>query len=96
MIKSYASKETKKIFEGNQSRKLPPEIQHAARRKLFMIDATDELHDLQVPPGNRLEKLEGNRVDQHSIRINDQWRICFTWKSGNAFDVEIIDYHKGK
>lgn len=96
MIKSYTSKETKKIFEGIQSHKMPPEIQRTARRKLFMLDAADELKDLKVPPANRLEKLKGNRESQYSIRINDQWRICFTWTNGNAFDVEIVDYHKGK
>jgi len=93
MIRSFADKETEKIFQRNRSKKLPDGIQQRALRKLVMIDAAVQLNDLQVPPGNRLEKLSGNRQDQHSIRINNQWRICFHWENGNAYDVEITDYH---
>ncbi len=75
------------------ARKLPSDIQRAALRKLKMIDSTLDLNDLKTPPANRLEALKGNRKGQHSIRINNQWRICFSWKSGNAHNVEIVDYH---
>jgi len=93
MIKSFEDKESEKIFGRGFSGKLPQNIQHLARRKLVMLDAGYELNDLRVPPGNRLEALKGNRKGQHSIRINDQWRICFKWKAGDAYDVEIADYH---
>ena len=93
MIKSFACKETEKIFNREFSRKLPPEIQRLAMRKLWMIDAADDLNALRVPPANRLERLHGNRSGQHSIRINGQWRICFTWRGGDAFEAEILDYH---
>ncbi len=93
MIKSFQGKETEKIFNRLVSRKLPENIQHLARRKLIMLDAATELNNLRVPPGNRLEALKGNRKGQHSIRINDQWRICFKWKAGDAYNVEIADYH---
>lgn len=76
------------------SRKLPSDIQRIALRKLTQLSAADSLDDLRVPPGNRLEALKGNRAGQHSIRINDQWRICFVWKDGHAHAVEIVDYHK--
>ena len=95
MIKSFADKETEKLFRRQPSRKLPEDIQRAARRKLEIIDGADVLQDLRVPPGNRLEKLSGARKGQHSIRINEQWRICFVWRSGDAYDVAIVDYHKG-
>ena len=85
--------ETEKIFNRLLSRKLPQNIQHLARRKLVILDAAAELNVLRVPPGNRLEALKGDRKGQHSIRINDQWRICFKWKTGDAYDVEITDYH---
>ena len=81
------------IFQGTRSKKLPFEIQNTARRKLRYIDAAKNLGDLKAPPGNRLEPLKGNRRGQHSIRINDQWRICFRWEKGNALAVEIVDYH---
>ena len=93
MIKSFQGKETEKIFNRLVSRKLPENIQHLARRKLIMLDAATELNNLRVPPGNRLEALKGNRKRQHSMRINDQWRICFKWKAGDAYNVEIADYH---
>ena len=93
MIKSFRHKETEKIFNRHSSRKLPQNIQHIVRKKLVMLDAATELNAIRIPPGNRLETLKGNRKGQHSIRINDQWRICFRWKSGDAYDVEIADYH---
>ena len=94
MIETFADAETEKIFQGNISRKLPLDIQKTARRKLLYLDDADSLNDLSAPPGNRLEALHGNRKGQYSIRINDQWRICFMWESGLAKDVEIVDYHK--
>lgn len=94
MIKNFSDKESDKIFHGKRSKRFSQEIQRIAQRKLLMIDAAVNLTDLKIPPGNRLEKLKGKRVGQHSIRINEQWRVCFLWKSGNAFDVEIVDYHK--
>jgi len=93
MIKSFKDKETEKVFNRNYSKKLPEMIQQRALRKLRMIDAATEINDLRVPPGNRLEALGGGREGQHSIRINNQWRICFTWSQGDAYDVEIVDYH---
>ena len=93
MIKSFRDKETEKIFNRHFSRKLPQNIQHVVRKKLIMLDAATELNALRIPPGNRLKTLKDNRKGQHSIRINDQWRICFKWKSGDAYDVEITDYH---
>jgi len=93
MIKHFASKETEKLFQRIRSRKIPTDIQRIASRKLNVLDAADHLSDLRVPPSNHLEKLSGKRFGQHSIRINDQWRICFTWDKGNAHSVEIVDYH---
>jgi len=93
VIESFASDETKKIFLGNTSTKLPKDIQRTARRKLLYLDDADDLQDLFAPPGNRLEKLKGDRAGQHSIRINDQWRICFDWVGNKAKNVEIVDYH---
>ena len=93
MIRSWADAESEKLFQLERSRRLPPDIQRVALRKLVMLDAAVTLEDLRVPPANRLEKLVGNREGQWSIRVNDQWRICFTWKEGNAHDVEIVDYH---
>ncbi|MDX9992577.1 MAG: type II toxin-antitoxin system RelE/ParE family toxin [Anaerolineales bacterium] len=93
MIESFASDETKKIFLGETSTKLPKDIQRTARRKLLYLDDADDLQDLLAPPGNRLEKLKGDRAGQHSIRINDQWRICFDWVGNKAKNVEIVDYH---
>ena len=93
MIKSFRDKETEKIFNRLFSRKLPQNIQHIARRKLVILDAAPELNALRIPPGNKLESLKRERKDQHSIHINDQWRICFNWKAGDAYNVEITDYH---
>ncbi|MBK9232712.1 MAG: type II toxin-antitoxin system RelE/ParE family toxin [Anaerolineae bacterium] len=93
MIESFADEETKKIFTGRASRKLPATIQKTARRKLLYLEDADDLQDLRSPPGNRLELLHGDRAGQYSIRINDQWRICFYWKAGKATQVKIEDYH---
>ncbi|MHC4325304.1 MAG: type II toxin-antitoxin system RelE/ParE family toxin [Planctomycetota bacterium] len=93
MIKTFKCKETEKIFSRNYSKKLPHDIQRAAFRKLRMIDRSKTLTDLKVPPANRLEMLSGRRKGQYSIRINDQWRICFKWIDNNALEVEITDYH---
>jgi len=93
MIKSFADKETARLFKREFSRKLPQSIQNIARRKLEILDAVEALSDLRIPPGNRLEKLSGNRKGQHSIRITDQWRICFIWKDSHIYEVEITDYH---
>jgi len=93
VIRSFASKETERLFNRQFSRKLPPEIQRRARIKLEILEAAESLEDLRLPPSNRLERLSGDRVDQYSIRINAQWRICFTWQEHDAFDVEIVDYH---
>jgi proteic killer suppression protein len=93
MIKSFADKETQKIWNRTYSKKLPDDIQQRGRRKLILIDSAAVIDDLRVPPGNRLEKLKGTRDGQHSIRINQQWRICFTWQDRDAYDVEIVDYH---
>ena len=93
VIESFASNETKKIFGGQVSRKLPRDIQRIARRKLLYLHDAEDLQDLRALPGNRLEKLSGNREGQYSIRINDQWRICFNWVDDKAHDVEIVDYH---
>jgi len=94
VIESFADPETEKIFKGIVSRKLPLIIQKTGRRKLIYLDDAEDLRDLSAPPGNRLEALHGDRAGQYSIRINDQWRICFKWVKGKAKDVEIIDYHK--
>jgi len=94
VIISFKSEETKLIFEGFRSRRYPPEIQSVASRKLAMLHVALSINDLRVPPKNRLEKLKGDREGQYSIRINDQWRICFIWTDeGNASQVEIVDYH---
>ncbi len=93
MIKSFADKETVKIYQRNYSKKIPEEIQRRAYRKLLQIDLMQDLEELRSPPGNRLEKLKGERTGQHSIRINNQWRICFEWKGNDAYQVEIVDYH---
>lgn len=93
MIKSIRDSETEKIFRRERSRKLPPDIQQAAYRKLRYLNNAKDLHDLRIPPSNRLEKLKGDRQGQHSIRINDRWRICFVWRSNDAYEVEIVDYH---
>jgi len=93
MIKSFGSKETEKVWNGTRSSKLPNNVQHTGRRKLRMLNNSQDIADLRIPPSNRLEKLSGKLKDYHSIRINDQWRVIFNWDSGNAFNVEIIDYH---
>jgi proteic killer suppression protein len=93
VIESFASDETRKIFLGSVSSKLPKEIQRTARRKLIYLDDAEDLQDLLAPPGNRLEKLKGTRSGQYSIRINDQWRICFESVDNKARNVEIVDYH---
>jgi len=81
------------VFERERARKLPADVQRRAHRKLLLLDAAQRLDELRLPPGNRLERLAGDRAGQHSIRINDQWRICFRWKEGDAYDVEVCDYH---
>ena len=93
MIKTFQGKETEHVWQGRRSRRLPQDIQEVARRKLRMLNNAHSLRDLRIPPANRLERLRGERSGQHSIRINDQWRVCFVWRSGDAFDVEIVDYH---
>ena len=93
MIKSFRDREAERIFARQRSRKLPSEIQRIARRKLLQIDAATRLETLRVPPGNRLEALSADRAGQHSVRINDRWRICFVWREGDAYDLEIVDYH---
>lgn len=93
MIRSFKGKRAQAVFTRQVVRGLSPEIQRAAYRKLAVLDAAGAVADLRIPPGNRLEKLSGDRTGQYSIRINDQWRICFTWSRGDAFEVEIVDYH---
>lgn len=93
MIKSFSDPETERIFALQVSRKLPRDIQQVALRKLRMLNNALTLNDLRIPPANRLEKLTGERAGQHSIRINDQWRICFAWREGHVYDAEIVDYH---
>ena len=93
MIRNFKDKETQKIFERQRSRKLPSDIQQVALRKLRMLNRSQALQELRIPPANRLERLSGDRDGQYSIRINDQWRICFDWQDGDAMNVEIVDYH---
>jgi len=93
MIRNFRDRETQGIWEGHRSRRLPGNIQTVARRKLRMLNNARTLDDLRIPPANRLEALKGKRKGQHSIRINDQWRICFVWSNGEASNVEIVDYH---
>ena len=93
MIRSFADKRTAAVFAGLVARGLPHQIQRRARAKLFMVDAAERLGDLRAPPGNRLEVLRGDRQGQHSIRVNDRWRICFHWWNGDAWELEIVDYH---
>jgi proteic killer suppression protein len=92
VIKSFRCSDTEKVFQRKRSRKFGG-IQRVALRKLLVLDASDSLNDLRIPPSNRLEKLSGGRRGQHSIRVNEQWRICFRWRNGDAYDVEIVDYH---
>ena len=93
MIKSFRDPATAQLFQRHLSRRVPPNLHRIAWRKLAVLDAAERLDDLRVPPGNRLEKLYGDREGQYSIRINERWRICFRWHEGNAYDVEITDYH---
>jgi proteic killer suppression protein len=93
MIKTFADKQTERVWNREFSKKLPADIQKAARRKLIMVHAASVLSDLKIPPHNRLEKLSKDRKGQHSIRINDQWRVCFRFENGDAYEVEIVDYH---
>jgi toxin HigB-1 len=94
MIRGFADRETELIWSGHRSRRLPADIQAAALRKLRMLNQARVMSDLRIPPGNRLEALKGRRKGQHSVRINDQWRICFRWIEGGASDVETTDYHE--
>lgn len=93
MIQSFGDRDTERLFRREPVRGYPTDLLRTMLRKLVAVDAAEQLDDLRVPPGNRLEKLKGNRAGQHSIRVNDQWRICFRWKDGNAYDVEIVGYH---
>ena len=93
MIQSFACAETERLFQDEIARRLPPQIQRVARRKLLLLNQARNLNDLRVPYGNRLEALKDDRAGQHSIRVNDQWRLCFRWHDGDAYDVEIADYH---
>ncbi len=93
MIRSFACRETERLFNDEAARRIPPDIQRVARRKLLMLHQARRVDDLRTPPGNRLESLTGDRKGLHSIRINDQWRLCFRWQDADAYDVEIVDYH---
>lgn len=93
MIRSFRDRDTERVFQRIRIRKLSLSLQRAAQRKLIMIDAAAAIEDMRIPPGNRLEKLSGDRKGQYSIRINDQWRVCFVWRGRDAHDVEIVDYH---
>ena len=93
MIRSFRDRDAERLFERQRIKRLGPEVQRVALRKLRMLDAAVGLEDLRVPPGNRLELLRGDRAGQHSIRVNDRWRICFRWRDGDAYNVEIVDYH---
>ena len=93
MIRSFADRETERLFARTPGRRFPPELQRVMPRKLVALDAAERLGDLSVPPGNRLEPPRGDRNGQHGIRVNDQWRVCFRWDDGDAYEVEIVDYH---
>ncbi len=93
MIKSFRDRYTEDVFQRRPTKRFGPDVQRVAQRKLLQIDAATFLDTLRVPPGNRLEALKDDRFGQHSIRINDQWRVCFVWRNGDAYDVEIVDYH---
>ena len=95
MIRGFRDKRAQAIWNGARVPRFPAQLQGVARRKLRMLNAAQSLADLKIPPANRLEALKGDRRGQYSIRINDQWRLCFTWKNSDADDVEIVDYHKG-
>lgn len=94
MIRSFGNKDTEALFADRPVRRFGS-IERAARRKLLLVQRAGRLDDLRVPPGNRLELLKGNRAGQYAIRVNDQWRVCFRWQDGDAYDVEIVDYHRG-
>jgi len=93
VIASFACRKTERLWQRRRDHGLPPQIERVALRKLAQLDRSRELRDLSLPPGNRLEALKGNRAGQHSIRVNDQWRVCFRWQGEDAHDVEIVDYH---
>ena len=93
MIRSFKGRETERLFLRQRSRAVPSDLRRVALRKLLQLDAADTLDDLKVPPGNRLERLRGDRKGQHSIRVNERWRVCFDWRQGDAHEVEIVDYH---
>jgi len=93
VIRGYRDPETEKLFRREKSRAVPPDLQRVALRKLVQLDAADSLDELRVPPGNRLEALRGDRGGQHTMRVNERWRVCFVWRDGDAHDVEIVDYH---
>lgn len=93
MIRSFSDRDTARLFGREPVRRFPAELRRVMLRKLVAVDAAESLDDLRVPPGNRLEKLRGDRAGQHSIRVNDQWRICFRWEGGDAHQVAIVDYH---
>ena len=93
MIQTFADKETERLFNREPVKRFPPRVQRSALRKLLILDAAESLDDLRIPPGNRLEKLHGDGEGQYSIRINDQWRVCFRWDAGDAYEVEVTDYH---
>jgi len=93
VIRGFRDGETERVFRRERSRRLPPDVQRRAHRKLLLLDAAESVEDLRVPPGNRLERLRGERAGQYRIRINDQWRVCFRWARGDAYDVEITGYH---
>jgi len=93
MIAGFRDKETERLWQSGKNRRLPADLQRSAFKKLAILNAAVTLDNLKVPPGNRLEALRGDRAGQHSIRVNDQYRVCFVWRNGNAFEVEIVDYH---
>lgn len=93
MLRTFADKDTERVWRRERSRRLDSTTQHAALRKLLILDAAETLDDVRVPPGNRLEKLRGDRAEQYSIRVNQKWRICFRWAPGGPEDIEIVDYH---
>ena len=93
MIKTFANNETESVFSDGKAKSLPPDLLGRARRKLYAIDAAQTVEDLRMPPGNRLHQLKGDRTGQYSVSVNDQWRICFSFSDGDAYDVELCDYH---
>ena len=93
MIRSFADRETERLFARTPGRRFPAQLHRVMLRKLVQLDAAERLDDLRMPPGNRLEALKGDQRGQHSIRVNDQWRVCFRWRDGDAHDVEVVDYH---